>query len=179
MLNMFAKEINPVKILKMQNLQYQEKLYLEDTVPAGSQKLGSVDISSLGNWYCLFMTGSFTTLIANDPAVDDGVQHLRAKMSDGSNNRQLFNDYIPLHHYLSPGREKSSISTGVLTDDPSGNLFYPQPWQYMFALSSQILFDVKNDSDYANDYRITFHGIRFPEAQRLAEIARRKQLRQA
>ncbi len=177
MLNMFSKEINPVKILKMQNLQYQEKLFLEDTVPGNSQKLGSVDISSLGNFYCLFMTGSYTTLIVNDPADDDGVQHLRAKMSDGSNNRQLFNDYIPLNLFLSPGREKDGISSGVLTDDPSGNLFYPQPWQYMFTLSSQILFDVKNDSDKPNHYRIAFHGIRFPESQRLAAIQKRAQLR--
>jgi len=174
---MFKKVINPTEILKMQQLQYQEKLYMEDTVPPNSQKLNSVDISSLGCFYCLFMTGSFTTIINGDPPIDDGVQHLRGKLSDGSNQRQLFNDYIPLHLYLSPGREKDSIATPVTDYPAAGNLFYPQPFQYMFTLTSQILFDVKNDSDYENDYKIVFHGIRFPEAQRQAALAKKRQIK--
>jgi hypothetical protein len=167
MVNIFAKIINPQAILKMQNLQYQEKLLLEDTVPASSSKLGKISISSLGHFYCQFLTGHFETLSLDEAAIkDDGVSHLRAKFSDGSNQRQLFNDYVPLDLFLTPGRVKSSDSTTLLTDPVSNNLFYPQIFQYLFAVNSDILVDVKNDSDVELDYAIVFHGIRVPEARR-------------
>jgi len=171
-MNMFANVINPDKILKLQNLQYSEKLLLSDTVPAGGQQLASVDISSLGNFYCQYMTGHFETLrVSTDPlpAIDDGISHLRGKLSDGSNQRQLFNDYVPLDLFLSPGRIVSPNDGNLmdLTKTAPGNaLFYPQPFVYMFPVNSKILFDVKNDSTYKLKYEILFHGIRLPIASR-------------
>lgn len=167
MLNIFNKEIDPSKILQMQNKQYSEKLLLSDTVPANSSKLGSVNVSSLGGFLCLYITGHFTTVETIEATVTDtGLSYLSGKLVDGSNQRQLFNDYIPLDLFLSPGRVKSENSAGVVTDTASNSLFYPQVFQYLFAVNSQILFDVKNDSGYANTYDLVFHGVRFPANQR-------------
>lgn len=167
MLNIFTREIDSEAILKMQNKQYSEKLLLSDTVPANSSKLGSVNVSSLGNFYCLYITGDFTTVYDVESTVTDlGVMYLTGKLIDGSNQRQLFNDYIPLDLFLTPGRVKSANSAGVATDAAANSLFYPQIFQYMFAVNSQILFDVKNSSNYANEYNLCFHGVRFPAAQK-------------
>lgn len=167
MFNLFAKEIDPAKILRLQNFQYTEKLLLSDEVPASSQKLGSVNISSLGHFYCQFITGGFSTLYDNAGNInDDGLSHLRVKITDGSNQRPLFNDYIPLDLFLSPGRQKNSESVNFATDTKSETLFYPQPFQYMFTVNSEILVDAKNDSDTPNFYDLVFHGVRFPLARR-------------
>lgn len=167
MVNLFAKQINPDRILALQNKQYSEKLFLEDVVGAGVSKLGKVNISSLGHFYCIYITGHFNRLRFDDPdIVDTGVNYLRAKMSDGSNQRQLFNDYIPLDLFLTPGGVKDNAATNLLTTaDPSNNLFYPQPFQYLFTVNSEILFDVKNDGNKDMSYGLVFHGIRFPVAQ--------------
>lgn len=171
MVNMFAKILEPLKIIKIQNIQYSEKLILTDTVPANQSLLGKIAISSLGNFLCQFITGHFETLLFTVPnggghIEDDGISHLRGKMVDGSNQRQLFNDYVPLDLFLSPGRIKSNSSVNFLTDPPSNNLFYPQPFQYMFTVNSEILFDVKNDSNTPIKYELVFHGIRLPVASR-------------
>ena len=167
MFNVFSKLLYPKKILKMQNLQYQEKLLLSDTVPAGSSQMARLDISSLGHFFCQFMTGHFWTLSLDGGDIkDDGVSYLRGKMSDETGMRPLFNTHIPLDLFLSPGRTKSSQSTTVLTDPVSNNLFYPQPFQYMFTVNSGIIFDCINDSDVNLLYEISFHGIRLPEAAR-------------
>ncbi len=168
MLNIFAKEINPDRILKLQNLQYQEKLILADSVPAGSQKMGTLNISSLGHFYCLYMTATFSTLVlSGGNPVDNGIVYLRGKMIDGSNQRPLYNDYIPMDLWSTPGRARNINSTSLATDAVGNNLFYPQPFQYMFTVNSEIMFDVKNDSDAINYYNIVFHGVRFPVARRI------------
>lgn len=165
--NLFSKILQPEKIAQMQNIQYSEKLLLTDNVPANTSKLGKVSISSLGAFMCLFITGHFETLQLVALAITDtGVSFLRGKLIDGSNQRQLFNDFIPLDLFLSPGRVKSSNSVNVATDPVSNNLFYPLQFQYLFAENSEILFDVKNDSDTVLKYELVFHGIRLPVAPR-------------
>ena len=169
MINIFAKSIDPERILKLQNSQYSEKLLLEDEVPANSSKMGKVNISSLGHFYCTFITGHFSRLNFDDPnIIDTGINYLRGKLSDGSNQRQLFNDYVPLGLFLTPGGIRWSTATNILTTAPvSNNLFYPQPFQYLFTVNSEILFDVKNDSNTVNCYALLFHGIRFPGARKV------------
>ena len=175
-MNLFSNIIDPDRIMSMQNKQYSEKLLMTDTVPAGGQKLNKLDISSLGHFYCQFLTGHFETLKGIPPnggplgIVDDGVSHLRGKLSDGSNQRQLFNDYVPLDLFCTPGRVVSSddANLGDLTKTaPSNNLFYPQPFVYLFPVNSEILFDVKNDSNVEITYEICYHGIRLPLAPRM------------
>lgn len=167
MLNIFAKKIDPDKILGLQNFQYQEKLVLSDEVPANSQKMNSVNVSSLGDFYCLYMTGHFSTLkLTAESPTDNGVVYLRGKLIDGSNQRALYNDYIPFDLWLSPGRKMDIHSTSLATDHIGETLFYPQPFQYMFTVNSEIMLDVKNDSDAINYYDIVFHGVRFPVSRR-------------
>jgi hypothetical protein len=169
MLNIFSKILDPEKILDVQNLQYTEKLLLEDEVPASSMEMAKVNISSLGHFYSLFLTGKFTTLkeVTDEVpiVVDTAICYLRGKLIDGSNTKPLFNDYIPLDLFLSPGRTKSDLSAAFLTDPVSNSLFYPQPFQYMFTVNSEIQFECKNDSNYKNKYWIVFHGVRFPARQ--------------
>lgn len=164
MLNVLKKLVNSDEILKVQNCQYSEYILLEDTIPANSQKLTSVNISSLGHFLCVNMTGHYTCLQLDrqQAIVDTGICFLRGKLLDGSNNRPLFNDYIPLDLFLSPGRIKSAASTTLATDPASSALFYPTRFEYAFPINSQVLFDVKNDSDVENKFSILFQGVRFP-----------------
>lgn len=167
MFNLFAKEIDPARILRLQNFQYTEKLYASDIIPASGQKMGVVNISSLGHFYCQFITASFSTLYDNAGDInDDGLSHVRVKIIDGSNQRPLFNDYIPMDLFCSPGRAKNANSVGFATDAESNALFYPHPFQYLFTQNSEIMIDAKNDSDAINYYDIVFHGVRFPMARR-------------
>lgn len=169
MLNIFSKIIDPAKILQLQNVQYTEKIVVEGEIPASGLDMFQVQITSLGNFYSLFITGKFTTLyetVDNGSHVKDGgYSYLRARILDGINSKPLFNDFIPLDLFLSPGRSKSPLSGDFATDIISNNLFYPLPFQYMFAASSSIQVEVKNDSNYKNKFYIVFHGIRFPVAQ--------------
>lgn len=171
MLNILNKLLNSQEALKVQNCQYQEFLLLEDTVPAGSQKLGSVNVSSLGHFCCQYIVGHYTTLdLYGEPlvVVDLGISYLRGKLIDGSASRPLFNDYIPLDLILTPGRTKSRASQSIMQDPPSSNLFYPIRFEYIFPVNSQIQFDVKNDSLADNSYSICFYGYRFPMSHQIA-----------
>lgn len=154
-MNPLLHRIDAPDILNRLRFQYPEKLIISDSVPGGQAKLGKVAISNLGHFQVGYITGHFTTL-KSGPS-DDGISHLRALLSDGTGQRKLFNDYIPLDLWLSPGRIKSPLD---LTGADSNNLFYPDFFQYMFTANSDILLDVKNDSDFANDYDVVFHGHR-------------------
>lgn len=158
----YEKIIDTAKLFEIQNKQYTEKLLLSDTVPASSTRLAKTSITSLGHFLCLRITGNFETLTqpVEEPIVDDGICHLRGKMIDECTNRALFNDYIPFDLFLTPGRVKSSNSTGVLTDPLGNPMFWPDEFVYLFAVNSDISIDVKNDSLTAIKYNIAFHGIR-------------------
>jgi hypothetical protein len=76
--------------------------------------------------------------------------------------------------FLSPGRIKSSTNvnnyatvldgstTAVIATvaDKSDSLFLPMEFKYIFAINTEILFYVKNDSNTPVSYAITFHGFR-------------------
>lgn len=165
MFSALLKRINAQKTLDLQNLQYSENLLMTDSVPPSTTRLGSVNVSNLGHFYCMFLTGSFETLAAGP--TDDGIDHLRGKLIDGSDQRQLFNDYVPLSLLLTPGRRKSAHD---LTGANSNNLFYPTKFEYLFTANSDILLDVKNDSDFEIDYDIVFWGIRIKSSIAVAGV---------
>ena len=152
----FSQRIDPQKVFDIQNHQYSEKLLLADTVPANSSKLGKVNVSNLGHFFCQFVTGSFTT-IGGGAANDSGISYLSGQMIDGAGQRKLFNDRIPLDLFLSPGRRKDAVAAGAAA---SNNLFFPIEFEYLFTANSDILLDVVNASDQENSYEICFHGIR-------------------
>lgn len=175
-IRVFAKKLDTAAMEKLQEFQYSEKLLLADTVPAGSGRLGRTAVSNLGDFLCLFVTGHFETLRgdgAGPPAntIDDAVNHLRGQLIDGAGQKKLFNDFIPFDLWLSPGRERSNDATNVVTPQiapaPLADtapapfpLFYPLEFEYLFTANSDILLDVRNDSDVEIDYEICFHGIR-------------------
>jgi hypothetical protein len=151
------QKLHANQMFSVQNDQRSEILYMADTVPANSSKLGKVAISNLGHAYCNFITGSFSTVaIVGGVPTDTGIDYLRGVLRDGNGNRQLFNDYIPFSLWLSPGRRKSLAASG----DASNTLFYPIPFEYLFTANSDILLDVKNDSDVDQSYSIAFHIVR-------------------
>lgn len=151
----FSQRIVPDKVFEIQNNQYSERVLLQDTVPANTTQLGRVNISNLGHFFCMFITGHFTTLDAG-PA-DNGISYLSGQLIDGAGQRKLFNERIPLDLWLSPGRRKSALVLGAAAGN---NLFYPIEFEYLFTANSDILLDVENSSTHANSYEIVFHGIR-------------------
>lgn len=154
----FSQRIDPNQVFDLQNHQYAEKLIMADTVPAKSPKLGKVNVSNLGHFFCQYITGSFSTLTA--AAVDSGVSYLSGQLVDGAGQRKLFNERIPLDLVLSPGRRKDSGSAAPVTDPDSNSLFFPIEFEYLFTANSDITLDVFNSSDVANSYEVVFHGIR-------------------
>jgi len=165
-----GEKINAEAVFSLQNSQYQDHLLLTDTVPAGQSSLGKVGVGNIGHFYCLRITGHFETLTAGPPIADDGISHLRGKMIDGANQRPLFNDYVPLDIILTPGREKSPHDPAAALGN---NLFFPMSIEYLFTANSDILFDVKNDSDYELDYEILFWGIRVKSKVAVAGLSGR------
>lgn len=157
----FAQRINPEKVFALQNYQYQEDLIMQDEVAAGATKMGKVGVSNLGHFFCMNITGSFSSLASPVAAiVDTGITYLSGQLIDGAGQRKLFNDKIPFDLFLTPGRRKDVNSTTPLTDPIGNNLFLPLEFEYLFTANSDILLEVENTSDETNYYEIRFHGIR-------------------
>ena len=161
--------IDARRVFEIQNLQYSEVIYLADTIPAATGRMSRVSISNLGHFYCLFFTGSFDTQYnAGAGAVDDGTDYLRAKIIEGATQKQLTNDYIPLSILLSPGRRKSLVASGA----QSNALFYPTQFEYLFPANSDIIFDMKNDSNVALSFSVAFFGVRVKATGTVAGVTR-------
>jgi len=150
------------KMFSVQDKKYRETLYATDTVPAGESKLQKINTSNVGDFLVLFITGSFTTLrVINDAIVDVGVCFLSAQLKDGNSQTLLFNDFIDMQLWVSPGRVKSVLSTTLLTDPPAGYFLYPLEFEYLFSKNSDILIDVKNTGNTPNTWKLAFHGLRY------------------
>lgn len=159
------------KLFQSQRSQYSETLVLSGVVPANAGILTRTAVSNLGHFLCLKITGSFSTLridpLAPPAIIDDGIDHLRGQLIDGAGQRKLYNDFIPLSLLLSPGRRRDGTAANAWAPTataavavPSGSLFYPAEFEYLFSANSEILLDVRNDSDAVNRFDIAFHGIR-------------------
>jgi len=160
-MNPLQTNYRPDQIMKLQTRQYNDKLVLSGSVPAGQSNIITADVSNLGHFYTTYLTGDFSTLIlSSGDIVDDGVSHMRGQLRDGSNSKNLFSDYVPLNLVMSPGRSKNTNSINVLTDKESNNLFYPYPFFYMFTVNSKVILEVKNDSDTVNYVNLILHGVR-------------------
>jgi hypothetical protein len=173
MIRVFNKLLSGNTMFPIQQKQYKESIPLEDTIPAGESKLCKKNISTLGHFLCLSITGTFDTLASvtvEDTAriVDDGICHLRGKLYDGNGQKLLFSDYVPLDLFCSPGRRRSALAENNLVDvtgyadraDQTTGLFYPFDLEYLFSSNTDILFDVKNDSNTDLSFALLFSGIR-------------------
>ena len=156
MLNPYHEQIDIQRVLALQNSQYQVCLYTQIEVGPGEQVDQSVNISSIGHFLLLTMTGSYTSKIADGPETYDGICKQSVQLTDGSNDRQLFEDFIPANLFLSPGRIQSISGVGNASE-PLRREF---AFVYCFLANGQIIVKVKNHSDVANTTRIMFKGIR-------------------
>jgi hypothetical protein len=177
-MSFLQKILNAAELLKVQNQQYSETLLLEGTAVAGEETLLKTDVSNIGHFKVSFLSGKYETLrdavspLGVHHTVDDNVSHLRGQLIDGAGQRKLFNTFIPLDLFCSPGRVRSITAfnnltawiegAGVVADaaSPGNNLFYPFEFRYTFAANSTILLYVKNDSDADIALSIAFWGTR-------------------
>lgn len=171
-IRVFSDRLDAKNIFATQKGQYSEKLVLSDTVPANSSKLCKTGVSNLGHFMCLLMTGKFSTLYGvtspGAATIDDGINHLSGQLIDGAGQKKLFNDYVPFDLLFSPGRVKTTVavnayapvSGGASLADKADSLFYPSEFEYLFTANSDILIDVKNNSNVNIPFSIVFHGIR-------------------
>lgn len=162
MLNPYHTAINVRKVLEIQNSQYQEAIPMEQEVAANTQVDAAVQVTSVGHFMLLSMTGSFTTKVADDPVADDGICQIFIQLLDGSNQRPLFDDFIAANLFLSPGRVRAVAGVG----DASDQLYLEYPFVYTFPINGQILVRIRNTSDFANIVRVMFKGIRIFAANR-------------
>lgn len=163
-MNVLLNRINAKQIFDTQSVQNQEAIYLADTVPALTQKLARVSVSSLGHFFCQHISMSFTTVdTVAAAAADTGIDYLRGKLSDaGAGMLSFFNDYIPFHLWATPGRRQSIVASGNASFQM--NIIFP--FEYMFKVNSDIILDVKNDAvGQPNSYSIVFWGIRVKTSQ--------------
>jgi hypothetical protein len=170
-MKMLDKIFDPAVLFANQNIQYEEKIPLNDTVTAGAEKLCKANISHIGHFFCAYITGTYETLYSTGaPAqtVDDGICHLSGKLVDGAGQRQMFLDFVSFDLFLTPGRRRSVTATNNLLDvalfanraDPAPQLFYPISFEYLFTANSDIQMNVKNDSNVSLSFSLCFHGWR-------------------
>jgi len=156
MINPYHSRIDMKKVLENQAYQYQTTLYLEREVPANSSIDAALEITSLGHFMLLFMTGDFTTKIDDEQDPDDGICRQYLQLIDGSNSRPLFTEPIPANIILSPGRSRAIAGAG----DASEPLRTFYPFIYTFPLNGQLIMRIQNSADFLNRVRIAFTGIR-------------------
>lgn len=161
-MSVLEKLENIGKLFATQKRKYRETLFVADTIPGQSSKLAKVNTSNVGDFLIMYITGNFTTLY-NDGTnvVDNGICMLSAKLQDGNSQTLLFNDYIDMSLWLSPGRTKSIFDTGVYSREIGGSFLSPMEFEYLLARNSDILIDCKNAANTTNVYKIAFHGFRY------------------
>lgn len=190
----FNKAFDVSQMLALQVVQYSERLLLSGVIPANTEIVCKTTVSNLGHFFCMFLTGKYTTLAEiTDPTlgkkvVDTGIQYLRALLTDGAGQKRLFNDYIPLDLWLSPGRAKANCDNAyqdildtsavpprevALAAMPGQTLFYPIEFEYVFPANTDILLNVKNSSNHENSFEIMLHGVRILASASVKGVTRK------
>jgi hypothetical protein len=157
--------------------QHREGILLQGEIAEGQSGTAKVEVGTAGTIVTMRMAGYFTTLdkVAGS-VIDDGICHLRGQLIDTDKNLALFNDFIPLNIFLSPGRMKAKTAQVAGVDTavanyltagggadaaaPSANLYEPQEFTHPFTVNSYIRIDVKNDAACSNKFAIYFDVIR-------------------
>lgn len=176
-MNVLTTKLSNVQLRDAKTGQHREGLLLQGEILANSSDTVKVEIGTAGTIVTLRMAGYYTTMDYIAAAVvDDGICHLRGQLFDTDRNLALFNDFIPLNLFLSPGRVKSkqALVAGVQTAcsnylqpagaiptaAPAGNLYEPNEFTHPFTVNSYIRIDMKNDAACSNKFAIYFDCIR-------------------
>ena len=180
-MKVLQSRINANAVKDLQIVQHQNVIYVEGQVPSvtnGGMLTVSTKITSYGDFLCNRITGKYNTLTGADScwpdalpwtATDDGTCHLRMTLRDGTGGVDIFEDYIPLDLFFSPGRVREQ---GILVDtagagippNPSQQLFYAMPLEYVFRANNDLTIQLKNDSTCRNRFSLAFWGIRLKSA---------------
>lgn len=167
-MNVLKQPLNSGAMKDLQIRQYQNALFIEGIVPevaAGGSLTSTIAVSNLGDFLIQRITGNYTTLILeNQSAVDDGVNHLTLQLRDGGNGLELFDSFIPLDLFLTPGRRRFmgvTTGAGAIAIEDAHELHFPGfPFEYIFSANTEIVFALRNDSTYANKFQIALWGVR-------------------
>lgn len=153
---MVLNEFPVEKIQAIARLQHFHRIGLAGTVPANDSLGDKIEIASGWHFLCLFITGSFTTLTAGP--LDDGINHLTCTAIQNGDTKEFWADFIPLDHFLTPGRMKDASVAGAAASQALAAP--PIPFIAFMPAGSIISFKFANDATIANKYKLTFHGIR-------------------
>ena len=188
-MNVLTKKFSIAELRAAKEGQHREGLFLTGQIPAGQSSTVKVEVGTAGAVVTMRMAGYFTTLDdIGTPGgaphvphiIDDGICHLRGQLIDTDKNLALFNDFVPLNLFLSPGRMrvknitmagvvlpvenyiKPAIAVGFLADTaaPSSFLYEPQEFTHPFTVNSYVRIDVKNDAAADNIFAMYFDVIR-------------------
>lgn len=144
------------RLVEMGSQVYPAKIPTRSvTIEAANTADDDISIPVNTHFLCTHFTGRFTTLSNGG---DDGVCRLLAKLQDNGRSLPMFQDFIFLDLFLSPGRRKNSAGAG----DPTHQLFYPDEFVHLFKANSTIHWDFKStattDSNFVD---IVLHGYKF------------------
>lgn len=177
-MNVYTTKLSTIILRESKKGQHREGLFISGEITEGQSDTIKLEIGTAGSVATLRMAGYFTTLdFVGGKVIDDGINHLRGQLIDTDGNLALFNDFVPLNLFLSPGRTRSKNAkvAGVVTacDNylqasagladaaaPSSFLYEPQEFSHPFTVNSYIRFDVKNDAACTNRFGIYFDVIR-------------------
>ena len=183
MLKIFQRILDIPKLLDMQSVQRFQLLYIEGTVPKladGGTLTVVKSVSSEGAFVMDRITGSYTSLrMYGETTCDDSTCPLKAKVVESATGIELFDDFVPLNLFLTPGRVRSASAylapDGSAIADPSEALRVPLRAEYVFDANSEIKVTLKNDSDVANDFAMAFFGVRSRSSRSVAGVRTMKQ----
>jgi len=167
-MNVLLTKLSNESLRSAKTGQHREGILLQGTIAAGSSDTIKVEVGTAGTIVTMRMAGTFSTLdLIGGAIVDDGICHLRGQLIDTDKNLQLFNDFVPLSLFLSPGRRKDKLAVNYLTAGggadaaaAAANLYEPQEFTHPFTVNSYIRLDVKNDAGTPNSFEIYFDVIR-------------------
>lgn len=138
--------------LGIRTLEWLFCIPVQLTIPALGGADISIDVKRDAHFECYFITGDFQT--RNVAGADDGVNHVSLRISDGSNDLKLMENFIPANLFLSPGR---TLTTGV-AGNPTNQLFYPFPFYHIFPANGSIIVEGANNGAFANVTNLLFWG---------------------
>lgn len=182
-MNILKQPLDASAMKDLQIKQYSNALFIEGTVPAvtaGGSLTATIAISNLGDFLIQRMTGNYTTLIDDGAgaANDDGTNHLTLQIRDGGNGLELFDDFIPLDLFMTPGRRRLmgvTTGAGAVAIEPAHQLHFPGfPFEYIFSANTEIVFALRNDATWLNRFQIALWGVRIKSAAAVRGIAPKK-----
>lgn len=145
-------------LISRQTIMWPNIVPIQGEVPANStSSFFKKSIGNSGHFVCDIITGNFETIeLVEGVPVDTGRCLLKLKISDLSNQKALFDDWLSADLFLTPGRAKGLPAVSAYPNQ----LFFPINFSYIFTVNSDIGVEFSNSSTYACKFNIAFIGLR-------------------